>query len=323
MARQLFLFWQFAGDNHDLCNLHCPYCYGGQNKTGIDHWNNQPEKWEQAFIRLNRDIYFTLSYGESMISSGFYPILDIISQHSNWECSLITNLTQDPTRMIDTKVAREGRLYVMASLHPMGGVDWELFKKHLLMLRDANIKNLVIYLFYPPQISDVNKYFSWCDDHNIRFYVRRYIGEYAKKTHPQASPKELLQHILSNPKTIEYGLNLHSPAGNKCSAGKDLILVHHDGRVSYCADIDNNNLGNIFDSDFKLSNNDIICPSPICGGDYGLLHMKDKHYPDIPNLLWHDCFVAQTANITGGNNEPVQYPHRREIICWMKRNEAK
>jgi hypothetical protein len=107
------------------------------------------------------------------------------------------------------------------------------------------------------------------------------------------------------------------PIGNVCTANKDMILVHSDGRVSSCADVAENNLGNIFDPNYRLSTGTIRCPARVCGGDYGLLHFIDQEYPDLPDKLWHDCFVCQVENITGGGKEPVHYPHRAEMEKWL------
>ena len=268
--RQLFCFFQFSGGNEDLCNLKCPYCYGGINKRMIDRWNGRVDDWTNAFERLDRDIYFNLSYGESMVSKGFYPVMDIIGNHPRWEVSLITNLTISPETLLKMRVAQDKRLYVHASWHPLGGAKWSDFKKHLLMLQDANIPTIVMYLFYPPQIEAWKHYFSWLDKHNIRTCVRRFVGEYEGKPYPRSYSKEVWDFLYAmlQPKTRKYGTDLASPQGNLCSASKDMILVHHDGGVGLCADcpgaIED---ANIFNPSFKLNMGLIRCPTRLCGGD--------------------------------------------------------
>jgi MoaA/NifB/PqqE/SkfB family radical SAM enzyme len=320
MTRPLFLFYQFGGDNTAWCNQTCPYCYAPQKRM-VQLWQGPIEKWEAAFERLNRDIYFNLSYGESMGQDGFYDVLDMIGRHENWEASLITNLSMNPEQMLNTKLAEDKRLYVHASWHPLGGGDWPTFQKHLLMLQDADIKTIVMYLWYPPQIKDWKKYFEWFDAHNIRTCVRRFIGEYQGRYFPRDYyPKNrayLEAQVLA--KTHKYGLDIVPPKGNLCSALKDMILVAYDGRVSLCADVPDWNLGNIFDPKFKLNMKPIRCPSQQCGGDYGLLHFEDEDFTYPPtDELWHDCFVAQVEQITGGGKEPVVYPNRVQMEKWLK-----
>ena len=319
ILRSLFVFWQFNGDNQDgWCNLQCVYCYG-KNKTMQHKWNGRGEDWEKAFTRFQRPIYFVLSYGESMGSRGFPEVTDIIGRHENWECSLVTNLTINPQELLESRLAKEKRLYVHASFHPLGGADWEKFKEHLLMLQVAEIPTIVLYLFYPPQIEAWKGYWRWLDEHNIRTCVRRYVGEYEGQHYPESYSPEVKAFFraLLQPKSVKYGLELKRPTGKKCTAGKDMILVHWDGRVSYCADVDYNNVGNIFDPNFKLSPNPIRCPSRQCGGDYGLLHVEDKEFGPNPEWLWHDPFVCQVEKITGGGSERVHYPNRLEMEKWL------
>lgn len=185
---------------------------------------------------------------------------------------------------------------------------------------NADIKTIVMYLWYPPQIEDWKKYFRWLDDHNIRTCVRRFIGNYQGKLYPQSYTAKdwgfLYTQLL--PKTHKYGLELTQPKGNLCSAMKDMILVAYNGRVSLCADLPDWNLGNIFDPNFKLRDSMIRCPSIQCGGDYGLLHFEDEDFEPLPERLWNDAFVCQVENITGGGKEPVHYPKREEMEKWLR-----
>ena len=132
MTREAFIFWQFAGDNREApCQNHCEYCYGG-NKKFKNRWNDDIDKWEKAFERLNKPIYFVFSYGECTVSHGFYECVNMIGKHSNWTLNIITNLGVDPTQLINSQLAQDGRLFVTACWHPLGVEDrvkgWENFK---------------------------------------------------------------------------------------------------------------------------------------------------------------------------------------------------
>jgi MoaA/NifB/PqqE/SkfB family radical SAM enzyme len=319
MTRQVFLFFQFNGSNEDVCNFHCIYCYGGLHKTGIHHWNGDIGKWTKAFERLNRDIYFQLGYGESMISKGFYEVLDMIGAHENWETSIVTNLSLSPQRLIESKLGRDRRVYVHASFHPLGGGDWDKFTKHLLMLQEAEIPTIVMYLFYPPQVELWKGYWRWLDAHNFRTCVRRWIGRYEGKKYPESYSPEVKAFFkgFHQPKTFRYGFQLKHTFLHECTAAMDMILVHYDGEVSYCADLAHRHLGNVFDPNFKLRSKPMRCSSRICGCESGMLHMRDDSFGANPERLWHDCFVAQSENITGGGKEPVHYPNRTEIEKWL------
>lgn len=285
----------------------------------IQRWTGPIEKWESAFERLNRDIYFNLSYGESMISKGFPEVVDAIGAHENWETSLITNLSVSPKRLIESKLGRDRRVYIHASFHPLGGAIWDKFTKYLLMLQEAEIPTIVMYLFYPPQIEAWKEYWGWLDKHNIRTCVRRYIGEYEGKSYPSSYSPQIKEFFASTlqPKSFQYGFELKRTRWKKCTAGMDMFLVRYDGQVSYCADVPGRNLGSIFDPNFKLNSKPIRCPSPICGGDYGMLHLRDDKFGPNPERLFHDCFVAQCEQITGGGKEPVHYPNRAGMEKWL------
>lgn len=350
MVRELFCFWQFNGDNSSWCNQTCPYCYGGKKKMR-HFWNGDVNKWERAFERLNRDIYFVMSYGETFGGHGFYECVDMIGRHPTWTLCIVTNLSISPERLIASRIGREKRVFINACWHPLGVKDrvegWEVFKKHLLMLKDAGIPLHVLYLWYQPQIKWFPKYFEWLDKHDIRVGVRRFIGNIGGHRIPllrtlgrQARkvsgrqimmsdtvggknyPKDYSQaergflDAITCQKVIDYGIDCKSTHGKTCSASKDMILVKYDGTIGLCADAHSYHIGNIFDSNFKLSNESIKCPVTICGGDYGMLHLTDDNYKPLPEFLWKDTFVSQIENVP--QSSPVAYPKRVEMLKWLE-----
>jgi len=319
----------FGGDNSDWCNQHCPYCYAGPKKRMIQRWRNNIDDWVAAFERLNRDIYFNLSYGEAFGQDGFYEVMDAVGAHPNWEASIITNLSYPVEKLLSMRVAQDRRVYVHASWHPHGGGDWRNFTRNLLTLQEADIPTIVMYLFWPPQVDEWRRYWCWLDAHNIRTCVRRYVGMHDGKPYPQSYPREVWDFLYAmlQPKTRKYGTDLADPHRNVCNASKDMILVHWDGSVGLCADWPQTCFDrNIFDPDFKLNDRSIHCPTHLCGGDYGLLHMYDPALPnELPpdEPLWHDCFIAQTERITGGGKQGrVNYPNRAGMEEWLLKDAS-
>ena len=338
VERQLFVFWQQNGDNRSYCQLHCPECYGKDYRTYKHYWNGKIGKWEKAFERLNRDIYFVFSYGECMLAHGFYECVDMIGKHPNWTLNIITNLLTNPERLIKTQLARDKRLFVTACWHPEGVCDiensWETFKKHLLTLKVAGVPIHVMMVWMPIVIKDFPKYFEWFDSHNFRVGVRRYVeptvkrsflfralryafpskyaGKYKLYTYTETEKSYIYAYTC--PKVTAYGLNLENTYGKLCSAGKDMILVKHDGRVALCADCygKKHEFGNIFDSNFKLKTELIHCPTNSCGGDYGMLHLVDDRFGPLPKSLWRDTFISQVENLP--QSDPVPYHKRAEML---------
>jgi len=336
--RQLFAFWLFNGNNREaFCNNRCTYCYG-KAKQQKHLWNGEVKKWEQAFERLNRDMYFVMSYGETLGAKGFYDCVDMIGEHPTWTLSIVTNNTYNPSRLLQSRLAKEKRVFINACWHPFGVVEgrekgWETFKKHCLMYKDAGIPLHVLYLWYQPQIKYFPEYFEWLDAHDIRVTPRRYLGYIGGYDIPfthwhiggKRFPRDYTEaergflYASVCPKVQKYGLVPVSPKGKLCTAGKDLILVKHDGSVRLCADCENldTGLGNIFDPNFRLNTELVKCPSCVCGGDYGMLHLLDEDFGELPKKLWRDTFVSQVEGLK--QESPVNYPNRAEMLKWLKK----
>ena len=190
-GRQIFIFWEFGGDNRSWCNQQCGYyyrgqlyCYGTKNKAMKSFWNGKPEQWEHVFERLDREhgntgIYFVMSYGESMGMNGFYDCVDIIGRHPTWTLCIVTNLSLCPTRLVNSKLAKDGRLFMHPSWHPYGMPDrfkgWEIFKKHLLILKEAKVPTHVLFCWWKPQIPLFPEFFQWLDANDFRVNVRRFL----------------------------------------------------------------------------------------------------------------------------------------------------
>jgi hypothetical protein len=344
--RQLFVFWQFNGDNRSFCNQFCVYCYGdnfGKERTRSHCWNGKIVEWEQAFERLDRQhgdagIYFVFSYGEAMGSKGFKECVEMIGKHPTWTLCIVTNLSYSPEWLIQSTLGREKRVFICGTWHPTGVLPnleegWERFKHHCLMLQAAEIPLHILYCWYPPQIKLFPAYFKWFDEHNIRVGARRFVGKVGGRALPfthrtlggKDYPREYTEaewaYLYSStcPKVTKYGLKLVQPIGKLCTAGKDMILVKYDGTVGLCADAEGYYLGNIFDSNFKLSDNLMVCPSKICGGDYGMLHLPDPVFGSLPERLFNDTFFSQVEDIPQGS--PVPYHNRTEMLKWLEKIE--
>lgn len=319
------MFWEFNGDNKSQCNQDCPYCYGGI-KENKHYWNGDVEKWEKALMRLNRDLYIVFSYGESLCAKGFYECVDMIGRHPTWTLCIVSNLKCSPARLVKTRLAREGRLFMNPCWHPFGVGNmekgWENFKQNILLLKKHNIPTHVLFLWWKPQIKLFPKYFDWLDANDFRVTVRRYVGNvgglhlpffrrvFGGKNYPKDYTADERGYLDATtcPKVAEYGLNLTEPKGKLCSATKDMILIKHDGSVGYCADCPDKCIGNIFDPNFKLNDNFVVCPNKICGGDYGMLHLVDERFGALPEKLEADTFVSQIEGIK--QTSPVQYRDR-------------
>jgi hypothetical protein len=199
------------------------------------------------------------------------------------------------------------------------------------MAKDAGVPLHVLYLWWGPQIDLFPEYFDWLDAHDIRVNVRRFVGnvggiqvpfvgKVGGKTYPRDFTDAERGYLYANtcPKVTKYGLDLVRPTGKMCTAGKDMILVKYNGDVALCADMENNShLGNIFNPDFKLATEPRPCPSCVCGGDYGMLHLIDPDFGPNPKRLPSQPFLSIAEDLPDGH--PVPYPKRIEMAYWLKK----
>lgn len=338
--RELFVFWQFNGANDSFCNLHCPECYGHKNKTYRHYWNGDVAKWEEALTRLDRQhgnsgLYIVFSYGEALVSKGFYECVEMIGRHPTWTLNIITNFMADPTRLLATKLAKEKRLFLVTCWHPEGVDDpvagWEVFKAHLLQAKAAGVPVHVMMVWFPFVIKRFPAYFEWLDANDFRVSVRRFVkdkffntipvvrrlpwvaGTYTLAKYSEAELDFLL--ASTSPKVTEYAIKLKNCRGKLCSAGKDMILIKHDGTATICAGCvaKRHELGNVFNPDFKLNTDFLRCPINSCGGDFGMLHLVDEKFGPLPERLERDTFISQTEEVKQGS--PVPYKHRKEMLA--------
>lgn len=337
--RQLFVFWQFNGDNTSACNLHCPECYGRKGKTYKHYWNGDAAKWEAALERLDRQhgdsgLYIVFSYGEALISKGFYDCVDMIGRHPTWTLNIISNFMADPTRLLTSKLVKDGRLFVTASWHPEGIDDpaqaWEVFKAHILQASAAGVPIHIMMVWMPYVIERFPAYFDWFDAHDFRVSVRRFVVDRFLNTVPFVRrlpwvggtytlakySKDEMKFLLAStsPKVTKYAINLANCRGKSCSAGKDMILIKHNGTATICAGCvaKRHEIGNIFHPNFKLNTENLRCPINSCGGDFGMLHLVDEEFGPLPQRLERDTFISQTELVKQGS--PVPYLHRKEML---------
>lgn len=338
--RQLFVFWQFNGNNTAWCELKCPQCYGGK-KEMKHYWNGDVEGWERGFEKLDHDhgdtgLFFVESYGESMSSRGFYETVEMIGRHPTWTLNIVTNYYNNPERLLQSRLAKEKRLFINACWHPEGVPDkvqdWENFKRHCLMTKASGVPLHVLYCWFPPNTHLFPMYFKWLDANCIRVTVRRFIGKKGGIKLPffrgpvggekypswmsEAEKGFLYSQVCA--KVKKYGLNLVESKGMACIAGRDLILVKSNGDVGLCADFeDYPDLGNVLQGTVKLRDGLIRCPSRLCGGDYGMLHLVDSDFGELPKRLANDTFVSQVEGLPNGVC-PVPYPNRAEMLKWLE-----
>lgn len=266
-----------------------------------------------------------------MGGKGFYECVDMIGAHPTWTLCIVTNFMLDPSALLASKLAKEGRLFITASWHPLGVPDrvegWKMFKQHISAAKQAGVPVQVMYCFYKPQIKWYPEYFRCLEKHGFRMQPRKYIGSTGGKRgqilrflHLESNQKlgsveQAFLEASTCPKVVKYRVKNppEKSTGKLCSAGKDLILVKYNGDVSYCADCCNSVFGNIFGVEFQLKKGLMRCLSPFCGGDYGMLHLVDSEFGTLPERLGNDNFVSIVEGTPPNHNRALMLKLLEEL----------
>lgn len=252
---QTVIVWAFNGVNA-FCNYKCEYCYVPSDFMQGHHFQGDINGWHDAFKNTfgNQKLVFYLSFGEPMAAKIFYDVLDMIASEPNWYGHITSNLSIPLKRVVETKLAKEGRLNINGSFHPTQ-TSIDKFLDKLLFLREHGIESPVILVMWPPFIEKFEEWFKIFDEHNFLFHIRRFRGWYNGKFYPKAYTEEERQLIAKycDDATIKYMLNDFNInlKGKLTYAGRYYIFVDNRGDVQTSPDSYDKYLGNIFKGDVK------------------------------------------------------------------------
>jgi len=286
--RNTTVLWQYNG-NPCECNNRCPYCHD-HPKTG-HHFFGTVEQWREGFKKSfrNQHITFYISFGEPMIGKNFYEVIEMIGSEPNWELMMTSNVSQPLDRLVETRLAREGRLNVNTSFHPTETTIEEFLKK-VIFLRDHGIESPVIYVMYPPFFERFKNDFMIFSKHNFIIHVRRYEGHYKGKNYPYAYTDEERQFIAhySDDATIKYLLNNKLNFGELTYSGMYYIIVDNVGNIGWNSDyfpfysIDRCRFGNILQNNICLLTEPIPYPGHTCYGTIdGVANALELNYREL------------------------------------------
>jgi lysophospholipase L1-like esterase len=282
--RNTTILWQYNG-RYAYCNYNCPYCYVPTSVNKEVHYEKgSAEKWAKAFKECMGDQHLTFyfSYGEPTLGGadrkGLYETLEVIAKEPNWEVMMTSNLSIKFDKLINTQIAKEGRLNINASFHPTQ-VSADKFLEKLLFLRENGIECPVIYVMWPvplgkhfesypgeSQLDAAERFFSIFDKYNFVFHVRAFRGLYKYKKYPKAyTDKEWVKVAKYMDKaSLKYMLNEVNSLGRLSYTGMHHFLVNEKGNVEMCdAYAGDGRYGNIFDGKLNLDLEPQPFPGPV------------------------------------------------------------
>ncbi len=262
---QMLVLWQFNG-RYAHCNYACPYCYVATSVNKGMHFQYDMEKWEQAFSRHfeNQHTVFYFSYGEPMIASKFYDVLEMIGRHPRWEAKITSNVSLKLDRLLETRLAKEGRLNINTSFHPTQ-IGIEPFLEKCDQLRAAGIEPSIVYVMYPDQMDDFETlYLPRFQQKGYRVHIRAFRGLYRGRKYPGALSREQWNKTAKymDEANLKYQLCEVSGLGRLSMLGVTHILVDNQGKIEMCDSyVGDRHYGNLFDERLALD----LEPKPFPG----------------------------------------------------------
>jgi organic radical activating enzyme len=288
----IHLVWQFNGENA-FCNYRCPYCYYYSGVMTKRIFNN-PKIWQEALKKEfgDKHIVFYLSFGEPTLGKGFEDVFNMISSEPNWSLHITTNLSKPLLwweNIVKDKLVKENRFYVNASFHPSHANKLEFLTK-LLLLRENGIECPIVYVMWPPYLTQFESHFQYFNSYNFLIHVRRFHGWHDRKCYPLEYSEKERQYIAryADDGTIKYMLNdLFGNVHGKLSfAGSTYLLLDDSGNIWESPDSRGKCLGNIFHDNVQLYTSPHPFSGTVAGSVQGVSSLIENNYPELrPNFV--------------------------------------
>lgn len=258
------------------CNFSCPYCYIYMRKQG-----NLPI-WTDVVKAFNKLAPQTLDItgGEPFLNPNLVDIINGLTEVPR--IGLTTNLSQDIRRFVQ-EVSPEKVISITLSYHPSQRITAEAFIGKALLLQQRGFKVTVNFVSFPEQMYLLHSTRQMFNGLGIRFHVDPFMQESheAPYTYTEAEQRFLRPFIEDD---RAYRIDGVDDNVVLCSAGRDYLQVSPEGDAYRCMIHHlhaKDSIGNIFDPDFKLFEEDKIC------SDYGMCAGCDRDKATITKPKVH------------------------------------
>lgn len=288
------ILWQYNGRTEANCNYDCPYCYYPTKNENFSFGN--PEEWKNRFKQAfgDQDLVFYFAFAEPTIAHDFFDYVKMIGSEPNWKLRITTNLSlpiKSLERLVNTELAKDGRLFLNASFHPTQ-TSIDKFIKKLLFLRNNGIEAPVVYVMWPPQVETFDEHFKRFDEHEFIVHVRAYQGEDYPDAYTEEQRRKVAKYM--DDASIIYNLNRKVPFDRHTFAGFHFYVVDSAGNVG----IDSNTFQ--WDSAYRTIYGNIIQSSSL---DFptGPIKYPKGNYPKtvdgVSNLLEANLNQLEDNNV--------------------------
>ena len=269
----------FSWNLHYRCNYRCPYCFFYERwedlykvnvyysfKQWIDFWDRIYENYGEIIIEISG------AGGEPFIYPSFIKIIRHLS--NKFSIDIVTNLSPNIECLTEfVKEVNYKNIRMSLSFHP-SFTNLESFFSKTMFLKEKGFDIRVLYVAYPPQLKQLLYFKNRFEDSGICFIGIPFRGIYQELDYPKSYTKEEVSilncasHNLSSgdKEWVDNQLDIQEIKGRLCYAGQFHAHVEMDGKVYRCINYRDSKkeIGNIFDKNFKLSNEPKPCECDIC-----------------------------------------------------------
>ena len=268
----------FTWDLWYACNYRCSYCWwemdGLWDELAKQHKLLAPQEWAAVWRRVHA------LHGEAMLDVlGGEPLLypraaELFAELAKLHRLRITtnlSLEEAKLRALIGGLSPE-RVHLNASFHP-DFTDFESFLSRVMLLKEAGFEPGVLFVPWPPFLTDMPRYRAECVERGIPFSVMVFQGLWQGRSYPDSYTPEqraVIGGFMNNPRIkqaeVKYRLDQQSTAGKLCHAGRVYANVKANGDVYRCGQdaFGRQPMGNLFDPSFRLFDAPRPCPYAQC-----------------------------------------------------------
>jgi MoaA/NifB/PqqE/SkfB family radical SAM enzyme len=276
---------------HYSCNYRCPYCFFEGMWDEVSERNVYPdidevvEAWKNIY-REYGDMKIIITGGEPFRYPGFLELISKLEKFSF--LAFDTNLSVDKNKLEEyiTEVNSD-RITMGLSFHPINACK-ENFVEKAIKLAQADFNIRIHYVTYPPHLIQMKDYMEYFMDNGLRFTPIPFRGTFNGKSYPDAfteHEKKMIYDVTSNIDSSdsswsEKQVEQVKSRGVMCAAGQYYARVDSDGTVypcgqDYTESMEKIVLGNIFNVNFRMRNEPLMCRQERCPCEFRWIIKKD------------------------------------------------
>jgi len=277
-----------------------------------------------SFDSSNLRFLIHMSGGEPFLHPKFVELCAaLIKKHYiSMDTNLTSCLTEDFVKEVDPSRVE----FISCSLHISTRKNLKLkedFIKKFKLLKQSAFNAYATQVMYPEDVIEFDKTFKYFRNAGITILPKIFRGPYREKPYPQAYTREEKEKILlfqkiaqkeTKNRYLQSELNKdfiqgdYSFKGLPCSAGRKIIFIEQDGTIKRCHDQDMY-LGNIFEGNLKLLEQDKVCGANICHCPYfGLNYASGK-----PKIITRSPYTNYLEKFVYPYTTPVLKPIRKTL----------